>query len=354
MSEYENSSTLVLQKGLNNLRTVLGPDVITSQVGFFIRVGQISAVLGGLIGLLIGVVGAVKTDSFALFGAGIGWVVLTFFFYYAGAVTLASCDDAIKQSSTQISSFRILDAVAALVGLVIIATTIGTLYALVKFENFGILQYVIPVLISIFYFMYLLLFPAEISTTEVSTTSAGNDALTLAVVFAKASLRLVPITFGSTTAVGAFALGKILYEFFGENGDYKILELVGAGLQALFGVAIFLWGLLYPFISYIFFVVIFLAIDIFRNILLIGAIDSRLASFIMSGVEHGASDQKDDPRSRQSSREFHVSTNASSGETRVVSESELRELFRSGQIDKDTLIWTDGLADWKTYGEYFR
>ena len=354
MSDYEKSDTLVLQKGLNNLRTVLGPDVISSQIGFFIRVGQISAVIGGLIGLLIGVVGAVKTDSFALFGAGIGWVILTVFFYYAGASTLASCDDATKHSSTQISSFRILDAVAALVGLTIIAITIGTLFALVKFENFGILQYVIPTLISMFYFMYLLLFPAEISTTEVSKTSAGNDALTLAAVFAKASLRLVPITFGSTTAVGAFILGNILYGFFGENADYKILELLGSGLQALFGVGIFLWGLLYPLISYILFVSIFLAIDIFRNILLIGAIDTRLASLIISGMEHGESDQKDDPRSRQSSREFHVSINASSGETRVVSEPELREMSRSGQINGDTLIWTDGLADWKTYSEYFR
>jgi hypothetical protein len=354
MVEYEQSSKLFLQKGLNALREILGPDVIASQTGFFIKAGQASAVLGGLIGLLIGVVGAVKTDSFALFGAGIGWVVLTIFFYYAGAVTLAACDDAIKNSPTQISSFRILDALASLVGLVIIATAVGALYAVVKFENFEILKYVVPILISIFYFMYLLLFPAEISTTEVSTTSAGNDALALFSVLAKASLRLVPITFGSLTIVGTFILGYILYGFFGENGTYKIMELVGSGIEALLGVSIFIYGLLYPLISYIIFVAFFLAIDIARNILIIGTIDGRLASLPNGDIASRMPDETKESASYSSTRVFHVSANASSGETRVVSESELHELFRAGQIDSQTLIWTEGLADWVTYGEYFR
>ena len=354
MSEYENSEKLILQKAINALREFLGPNFISSQIEFFIRLGQWSAVLGGLIGLLIGIVGAVKTDSFVLFGAGIGWVVLSVFFYYAGAVTLNACADAIKNSPTEISSFRILDAFGALVGLIIIVATIGVLYFLVKFEEFAILKYTIPILITVFYLMYLLFFPHEISTTEKSSTSAGNDALAVFSVLSKASLRLVPITFGTLTAVGAYILGYTLYEFFGDDGTNKIFQLLGSGIQAIFGVGVFLYGLLYPFISYLIFVAFFLAIDLARNILTIGQIERRISN--MNGSARQSEEIKSDTKKEKEGAErfFHISTGSSSEDTKLVSESELHALRKSGQISGDTLIWTEGLTEWRTYDNVFR
>jgi hypothetical protein len=352
MAGYEHGENLILQKALNALKESLGPDVISSQTEFFVKVAQVAAVLGGLFGFLIGIVGAVKTDSFVLFGAGVGWIILVVFLYYAGAVNLDACSDAIRNSPTKISTFRILDAFASLVGLTIIFSLVGVLYVVIKFENFEILKFAIPILISLFYFMYILLFPSEISTTENPSVSAGNDALTIFSVLAKASLRLVPITFGTLTAVGAYALGYILYGFFGEDGQQKIFELMSSGFTALLGAAAFLYGLLYPLVTYVFFVIFFLAIDLARNILTINQVSTGLTSRNdeSSQQSYSASERADPSQDRM----FHVSIDVSGSDVRFVTETELHAMYRSGVITRDTLIWTDGAAEWMPYGSYFK
>lgn len=355
MNELEQDQGLLLQKFIDSLREMLGPDFIEVQIGFFKKLGQISSIVGGLLGLLIGIVGAIKSDSFLLFGFGVGWVFLSAVFYYAGSVTLPSCESSVKNNPTSISSFRILDAFAALIGLLIVFAVVGLVYTTIKFEEFDILKYGIPVLVFMFFFVYLLLFPEQISTKQRPSMSAGQDALAIFSIFGKAAMRLVPISYGSLTAVGAYILGYTLYGFFGDSGVGKVFELIGSGIEGLVGTSIFIYGLLYPLISYIFFVIFFLSIDLAKNILSISKIEEN--QWRGGGVpdvgQNGGSATTVAGRRDSVERSFHLSIDGTSGETQVVSESELHSLYRQQRISDGSLIWTDGWSEWRSYKDVF-
>lgn len=52
-------------------------------------------------------------------------------------------------------------------------------------------------------------------------------------------------------------------------------------------------------------------------------------------------------------RRYFISIDASSDDSREVSEHELYSLYRSGSLTAETLIWTEGWAEWRTCESFF-
>lgn len=346
---------LFFQGIIDFTREVLNEDLFRANHAFFTRLGLIFAPIGAFLGLIIGVMGAVKTDSFTLFTSGVAWIVVAAFAYYIGSALLDSCDSAIDNNPTEVSSLRILDAFAAIVLLLVVGLVCVTGFFSIKMDNYEAFKFVLPIVIVLAYFVCLLLNPVLLSTTETVGSSAGEDFLAVSSIINKAVTRLSGITYGSLITLGSLYLGYSLYEMLADGEKVNLLAMVSAGWKSFLGAFLYLFGLIYPFIAYLVFISGFLIIDLARSILAIRSIRDHLYSPPQARTGGVASHNGPGPDTPSSGREriFHYALGDPPSQTRFVGETELLRMHASGGIANSTLIWTDGMAGWRSFATVF-
>jgi len=219
-----------------------------------------------LLGLLIGVVAAIKNDSFVLCLLGMLWVVTVAIAYYIGNRFLTVCENSLKNNETSISSSDYLD----VCGLIFIASLCSTVfwgfYSSVKFSEFSILILTAGISIALIYYVCLLLNPQLISTRVVENNSAGEDALAIVMIMYKAGVKLATIMFGGLTTIGALFLLYFLYLVISSTRN----SFMFSDLSSLSGAGLVLFGLLYPLGIYLVFIFVYLIVDLCKAVLSLG------------------------------------------------------------------------------------
>jgi len=252
----------VLEKVLAAAKSLLNRKVLDFAVRWVFRVGHIGLLAAAALGLLFSLIVAIRLDSFSAFLYGVAWVAVVFIIQYIAHRFAAAGDALIGTNPSALSSKAFLDCLGLLSVIGgLIALALGSIRSIqgagLRFVLVGAALFVLLELFAIVVFN-----PETVSTETGGKISAGQEAIGIIVLFIKGVMRLVPILFGIGIAAGFVLLAVDAFGIFGS--EYGLLAAWRRGLQT--GRTIVAAGLV-PFLSYIGFVVAYLAVDVIRAIL---------------------------------------------------------------------------------------
>lgn len=256
-------SNELIEKSVSFFRNILNAEFFNKSESFIKTTANYSTPVAAIVGLLMGLTAAIKTDSFIAFLLGILWVAVLAISYFIGSRFLNSCKTLITNNPTKFSSREYLDVTGLIYILIFIAIILGCLFFAIKLSSFDILKWGVLIAIPFLFYISLFLNPSQISTTIESGATAGEDALAIFILNSKATVKLAGIIFGTLTTIGALLL------FFGWIDMLKSdgYALMMSGIQSLTGAYIVIAGLVYPYVIYLLFVFVYLFVDICKSIL---------------------------------------------------------------------------------------
>lgn len=252
-----------IERLINFFKAWLTPDFFRANEEALVRAASYATPVAAAIGFLFGIVGAIKMDSFLVFALGVIWVVVLAIAYYVGSSFLETCRRTIENSRTSISSEEFLRTSALLMIVAFVLVLGFGIYLSIASSNFIALQWALPLAVALLYYACLFLNPSLMSTDFQPGATAGEDALSILIVFSKAAIRLAGIVFGSMVIIGSILLLYSLFNLFSQGAE----RIIFGGLQSVGGVTIILYGLLFPFFVYIGFIFSYLLVDICKAIL---------------------------------------------------------------------------------------
>jgi hypothetical protein len=264
MLMMESCNKFIDQK-LKQLRHILTIGLLEKVEKSFIVVAEIATQLAAVLGSLIAVVLAIKTDSLQIFLASFAWVFTLIICYYIGGKLQNACHKTLESNPSSIGNQEYLDVVTVLNLIGAAASLLAGIYFAVKFSHLEAFVIGFGIALLLTYSAWLTLQPALLTTYVQESSSAGLDAIAILVLANKIYLRSNKIIFGLLTAIGTVLLVQALFNSFGE--PYEILM---GGFQGLLGFILVIAGLTAPFACYILFVFSYMLLDVMRSILGLG------------------------------------------------------------------------------------
>ena len=235
---------------------------------FFEHAGHLSIVLAAAIGLLYGIVGAIKADQLSLLLIGIVWVPILVIGQFVAVKLMSATRDLIKSSPSQFSSSAFLKCVGLFLILGGAGAAIFGVYSAIKLELWSWLWLYLGIFVMCELLAWLCLNPSLLNISIVPTTTAGAEAIGVLTFSMKALLKLVPIMFGVGLVIGVLLLcGSLISLFRGQAVEMMVTGASGAGLVMLSEIL--------PLIGYLAFVIMYLQLDVILAILKVpGKLDS--------------------------------------------------------------------------------
>lgn len=223
-------------------------------------IGHFGIIAAAALGFLFTLVFAIRTNQFDAFLYGIAWVLVIFVAQYTAHKFLPKGDDLIKNNPTQLTSKTFLDCFGFLI---LIGGLVMLILGIVKAIKYGFISPFLEGLAQFVFMEFLALIsfnPKEVEIGIDKNNTAGQEAIGIATFFIKAFMRLVPIFFGIGVVLGTVLMLISFFGLFGANPGWAFQKGMMNAQQILS-------ASLLPFISYLIFVVFYLAIDIIRAIL---------------------------------------------------------------------------------------
>jgi len=259
----------------------LSPALLQNSLKFAGRYGHFAVLAGAGLGLILAVVLASRMHSFTIFAiAGIGFVLVVAVaqfsaqrFMSAGAMLIASTPNRLSSKSFLecVGLFAILGAVGSLLSGLVASIHADSLLPLVPSILIGA---------YLLYFAMTALHPEELNVTISGEASAGEEAISLLAYFSKVGLKLAPLFFFLLAVVGAIFILLTMFNV-GEGASQALLgmlplpPLFGSVAQYSPGQMLVLVACLVPVLSYFFFLLSYLTIDLLRAVLCIpGKLDA--------------------------------------------------------------------------------
>lgn len=256
-------SNKAIDQIVHKSRAVLSVDFFERNNSYAKTAALWSTPSAAIIGLLIGIVAAIKNDSFLMALLGMLWVVTVAIAYYIGQRFLSVCENSLKANETTISSSDYLDC-CAIVGIAaLFSIAFWGLYSSIRLSDFSLLVITAVMIVALTYYICLLLNPQLISTRIAADTSAGEDALSIVMIMYKAGVKLATIMFGGLSTIGTLFLLYVLYLAISNTRNSFIFY----DLNSVGGVSLVLFGLLYPLGIYLTFIFVYLIVDLCKAIL---------------------------------------------------------------------------------------
>lgn len=252
----------VLEKVLVSTKDLLNRKVLDFAVRWIFRIGHVGLLAAAALGFLFSLIVAIRLDSFSAFLYGIAWVVLVLVIQYVAHRFAATGDSLIENNPSSLTSKAFLDCLGLLSVIGgLIAIVLGAIRSIqgagIRFILAGTALFILLELFAIVVFN-----PETVSTETGGKNSAGQEAIGIIVLFIKSFMRLVPILFGIGIAAGFVLLAIDAFGIFGS--EYRLLA---DWKRAWYTGRIIVLSGLVPFLSYIGFVIAYLAVDVIRAIL---------------------------------------------------------------------------------------
>jgi hypothetical protein len=252
----------LLEKVVEFFKGVLTSKLLEFCINWAYRIGHFGIIVAACLGFLFALIFAIRSNSFQAFLYGIAWVILIFVVQYTAHKFFTAGKTLIKDNPSQLSSKIFLDCFGFLV---LIGGIVMFIVSIIQAIQIGS---VTPFLIGLGTFIFLEFIalisfnPLEATINVEEGNSAGKEAIGIITFFIKALMRLVPIFFGVGVAIGTVMLFIDAIGLFGSGvsvawmrGNVTAMQILNAALL--------------PFLSYIFFVFLYLIIDLIRSILAI-------------------------------------------------------------------------------------
>jgi hypothetical protein len=188
---------------LAKLRSIFTVETCREHMSLFRAVGHVGTVLAGVLGLIFSIVAAIKSDSFALFLFGFGWLVGMLIIDYVSRRFDQTADALVKSTKSYLSSSIYVDALALILLVSSVALFVSGLYWAIK--NGAIFYFVKTGALSVwmFYVGLVSLHAASMLNVEFKQRlKAEEEGIGLLEFSAKSCLLAVPFYFGSGILLG--------------------------------------------------------------------------------------------------------------------------------------------------------
>lgn len=283
-----NFSNNLIDGLITFFKNLITEDFFLKSEEFLINLASLATPVAAATGALMGLIVAIKTDSFIAFMAGIAWIVLLVVGYYVGSKFLNSCKTLVQNNPTNISSKEYIDVIALISICSIIGVSLGGFIISIKMGSFEALKWTGIILVALIYSLCFALHPNLVSTTIGQPATAGRDAIAIIAYGYKSSIRLAGIVFGASVFFGTVYLLFGLIDVFKSEGFGVLM----GGMTSIGGVVQILVGLSYPFIAYLIFLLFYLSLDLMSAIL----------SIKSSGFENQSAVNFSSPQTQEASK----------------------------------------------------
>ncbi len=227
------------------------------------KAGHYALLVAAGLGLIYGVVGAIKCDQLSFVLMGVAWIPCVGVAQYSAYKFSSTSRGLIKTSSSQLSSGAFLTCLALWNLLLGVISFIGLTYCAIKIDSLSVFMSGIVAFAICELVVWLCLNPSLLNINIVPASTAGEEAVGFLTFAMKALLRLVPIAFGIGIIVGDFLMLSSLIVLFRDEELWMTI-----GFSSVFFV---LGSAALPLIGYVLFVLNYLFLDVIRAILSIPA-----------------------------------------------------------------------------------
>ncbi|MBN1271665.1 MAG: hypothetical protein JXB26_05285 [Candidatus Aminicenantes bacterium] len=252
----------ILEKFVTFSKDTLSPKVLDFSIKWLLKIGHYALIAAAALGFLFTFIYAVRVNSFFAFLYGIAWIVLVFVIQYTAHRFSTAGEKLINNNPSSMSSKAFLDCfgfLAVIGGLIVLV--VGILQT-IRGAGFNNLFMGIGFFVLLEFLALVAFHPQTVTTNIIKETTAGQEAIGIIVFFLKGLMKLVPIVFGVGIAVG-FVL--LFIDFIGIFGNE--FRVASSWLSGQNSARTILYVGLIPFLSYLFFVLSYLAVDVIRSIL---------------------------------------------------------------------------------------
>lgn len=197
---------------LSKLRSAFPAEVCRKHLALFRTLGHTGTLIAGVLGLIIGIIAAIKSDSFSMFLAGIAWLLSMLIIDYVSRRFAQVSEHLVSSTKSYLSSSVYIEAIALLV-LVASAALFGFgLYAAIKIGGISAFVKVGAWSVWLFYIGILTLNAGELLNVEIKAElKAEEEGVGLLEFNTKSALLAVSFYFGSGIL---FGLVNILWIIF--------------------------------------------------------------------------------------------------------------------------------------------
>lgn len=254
---------------------VLNPKLIDWSLSNAKKIGHYAVLAAGALTVVYSIYGAIKFNSFAVFGIGLGMTAAMAVAQFVAIRFLGAADTIIAATPSRVSSPAFLECAGLLI-LLFAATMLFTgITTAIAAQTFMPLLPALLFSVTLACFGALALHP-QIVNVETGTGTAGEEAIGLLSFFFKSGLKLAPLYFAVFAVVGALTL---VVSFFGSGGTLagmaqQLVNIFPLPVQVpggLSGSALVLMACLIPIMSYFAFLLAYLSVDLVRAVLSVPA-----------------------------------------------------------------------------------
>jgi|GEM_PF-1350264 len=203
--DFEKSAIVsrLIDALLSKLRSAFPPEVCRKHLALFRTIGHTGTLVAGLLGLIIGIIAAIKSDSFGLFLAGIAWLLCMLIIDYISRRFAQVSEHLVSSTKSYLSSSVYIEAIALLV-LVASAALFGFgLYTAIKIGDIDGFVKVGAWSVWLFYIGVLTLNAGELLNVEIKKElKAEEEGVGLLELGAKSTLLAGLFYFGSGILFG--------------------------------------------------------------------------------------------------------------------------------------------------------
>jgi hypothetical protein len=251
----------LMEKLVEFFKKVLTTGLLEFCTKWLSLIGHIAIIVAAGLGFIFSLVYAIKDNNFFAFLIGLAWVVGLFVIQYTAHKFLTAGGGLIKNNPTKLASRAFFDCVGFIVligGVVVLVLHTIALIQGAPFTYFlqGLGMFVFLELVALVAFNF-----GEANMEIVEDNSAGQEAIGIITFFIKTIMRLIPILFGALVALGTVMLFIEGLRLFGDAYKFAWIVIKNGVAPQIVDAA------LLPFLSYIFFALAYLVIDIIRAIL---------------------------------------------------------------------------------------
>ncbi len=262
----------IIVKFVDAMRNVLSEKLFDFLKKWLLILGNCGFYFASGLALLIGIIAAIRMESFEAFITGLAYALGFFILQYVAVKFVNAGDKLIENNKTGLSSSAFLDSMGLLFMIGGALTLLSNSYIAIKLGTFSPFLNGLAAFVVLELFALLALNPKAITLDVVPDTSAGQEAIGIITFFLKTLMKLVPIIFGVGIVITTVLMFIHSFGLFKEGFAMTIAwARVGADFKTIVGTA------LLPLIAYIVFVFVFLAIDVVRAILSIPSKLDKLA-----------------------------------------------------------------------------
>lgn len=250
----------LLEKLVNGLKGFMTEGFLDFCSRWLYTIGHFGIIAAAGVGFLFCFILAIKTNLFTAFLYGIGWVLIIFVAQYTAHKFSAAGEKLIQNNPTTLASKTFLDCIGFLG---VIGGLVVLIVAIVNSIQYKDLNMFLAGLAAAIFMEFVALIsfnPQSITISIVEDNSAGQEAIGIITFSLKVFMKMVPILFGAGIAIGTIMLFITMFDLFGDGARYA---MPAAAENATF----ILFAALLPFLSYIFFALCYLIVDIWKAIL---------------------------------------------------------------------------------------